>query len=126
MNMKGRTHKFRKDVKVLITYKRLVKAVILSAGLCLFSLTPQSPAQAMSTYISGAHNVSVTKYDDLTTNNPVIGKLAEPRRAGLAESKWVDGKAQRPDWYTPKEKIAGTEITGSFGDSNFVIRVPEK
>ncbi len=118
--------KSRKDVTVLSTCKGLMKTILLSAGLCVFSLSIPAPLQAMSTYITGAHGVSVTKYDDLTTNNPVIGKLAEPRRAGLAESKWVDGKAQRPDWYTPKEKIAGTEITGSFGDSNFVIRVPEK
>ena len=110
----------------MISYKKLMKAVLVSAGLCAFTFASLAPVSAMSTWIKGAHNVNVTKYEDLTTNNPAIGKLAEPRRAGLGESKWVNGKAERPDYYTPKTKVPGMEVSGYFGDANFVIRVPEK
>lgn len=110
----------------MLGYKKLVKAIIISAGICMFTFSLDLSANAMSTYIKDAHSVNVVKYDDLTTNNPEINKLAEGRRAGLAESNWVNGKPQRPEWYTPKTKIAGTEVTGYFEDCNFVIRVPEK
>lgn len=82
--------------------------------------------QAMSTWISGAHTVQAVQYDDLTTNNPAIGSLSESRRIALGESDWVNGKPQKPSWYTPKVKVPGMEITGYFEDSYFVIRIPEK
>ena len=51
----------------------------------------------MSTFINGAHTVNAVSYDDLTTNNTVIGNLSEPRRAALGENDWSSGKPQRPD-----------------------------
>jgi pimeloyl-ACP methyl ester carboxylesterase len=113
-------------VDTLIGCKKIIKTMLLMSGLCFFSLVPSSLTNAMSTYITGAHNVNVVQYADLTTNNPDIGKLAEGRRIALAVSDWSTGKPQRPDWYAPKMKISGKEISGYFDDCNFVIRVPDK
>lgn len=96
----------------------------LAAVLWLANLV--QPVQSASTFITGAHSVNVVNYDDLTTNNPAIGSLSEARRAALGESIWDSGKPQRPDWYTPKVKVPGMEISGYFEDCYFVMRVPEK
>lgn len=86
-----------------------------------------APALAMSTFIPGAHSVNVAYYEDLTTMNPAIGALAEPRRAVLAPNDYAgDGKAKRFAWYTPQIKVPGQEISGMFDDAKFVIRVPDK
>lgn len=82
----------------------------------------------MSTFIPGAHSVHVQRLDDLTTNNPLIGKLAEVSRLALFSNEWsTDGKVgKKPGWYTPKEKIPGLQIEGMFEDARFVIRLPDK
>jgi pimeloyl-ACP methyl ester carboxylesterase len=90
-------------------------------------LTLVPVAQAMSTYVPGAHSVVVTRYTDLTTNNPAIGSVSEARRAALAQNDYSgDGKPKRMAWYTPDVAVPGLEIAGMFGDSKFVIRVPDK
>ena len=82
----------------------------------------------MSTYIPGAHSVNVQRLDDLTTNNPAIGKLSEAHRAALYPNEWgADPKIlKKPAWYTPKEKIPGLQIEGMFDDARFVIRIPDQ
>lgn len=93
----------------------------------LFFTVNQSVA-TMSTYIPGAHSVTVQRLDDLTTNNPVIGQLSEGSRVALYQSEWSsDGKtAKKPEWYKPKEKIPGLQIEGMFEDAKFVIRIPDQ
>ena len=84
-------------------------------------------AQAMSNYIPGAHSVTVRQYEDITTNNPAIGGLAEARRIVLAPSDYSgDGKPKRFAWYTPVDKVPGLEISGMFDDARFIIRIPDK
>ncbi|MDR3589549.1 MAG: 3-hydroxybutyrate oligomer hydrolase family protein [Negativicutes bacterium] len=101
----------------------LVVSVFIIYGL----LVMPAVQAAMSGYIPGAHSVDVKAYDDLTTNNPVIGNLAEGGRLGLGPQDWNEnGKPVRPAWYTPQTKVAGLEISGMFEDSKFVIRIPEK
>lgn len=106
------------------------KAWILAVAGCFFmSLFCLDQSMAtMSNYIPGAHNVMANRYDDLTTNNPAIGKLAEAHRIFLYLSDWSpDGKiGKKPAWYTPKEKIPGLQIEGMFADSRFVIRIPDQ
>lgn len=82
----------------------------------------------MSTFIPGAHSVQVQHLDDLTTNNPLIGKLSEAHQLALYPNEWsADGKVgQKPAWYTPKDKIPGLQIEGMFEDAKFVIRIPDK
>lgn len=102
---------------------------ILAAGCIFVSLLCLDQSVAtMSTYIPGAHNVTVYRYDDLTTNNPAIGRLSEVIRAFLYANDWSpDGKtAKKPTWLTPKEKIPGLQIEGMFADSKFVIRIPDQ
>jgi len=80
-----------------------------------------------STLIPGAHNVEVKIYDDLTTNNPVIGKGAVVGIDNIEIHDWTsEGKAFKPEWLTPKVIVAGMEIFGMFDDSKFVIRIPVK
>lgn len=102
------------------------KFIGVLVGIIVWLAIVIQPVQAMSTFINGAHTVNAVNYDDLTTNNPVIGNLSEARRAALGENDWSSGKPQRPEWYTPKVKIPGMEISGYFEDCYFVIRVPEK
>lgn len=101
---------------------------IFAIGLAAILIMAVMPAvQAASTYIPGAHTVAVQKFDDITTNNPAIGALAEARRIALAPSDYSgDGKPKRFGWYTPQVKIPGVEATGYFDDAKFVIRIPEK
>jgi len=103
--------------------------ISLAAIWILFGFLFSAPSLAtMSTYIPGAHNVMVYRYEDLTTNNPAIGRLSELSRFLLYISDWSpDGKTgKKPGWYTPKEKIPGLQIEGFFADSRFVIRIPDQ
>jgi len=106
------------------------KGWILAAVGCMsLSLFCNGQSMAtMSTYIPGAHSVTVQRFDDLTTNNAAIGKLSEGIRAFLYANDWSpDGKtAKKPAWYTSKEKIPGLQIEGMFADSRFVIRIPDQ
>jgi hypothetical protein len=102
--------------------------ILVAAGFIFMNLFCLVESMAtMSTYIPGAHNVNVQRFDDLTTNNPAIGKLSEAIRAFLYANDWgPDGKAKKPAWYTPKEKIPGLQIEGMFADAKFVIRIPDQ
>ena len=105
------------------------KCLIFAAAIwILFGFLFSAPSLAtMSTYIPGAHNVMMYRYDDLTTNNPAVGRLSEPSRVAIYPSDWgLDGKPTKPKWYTAKEKIPGLQIEGWFADSRFVIRIPDK
>ena len=103
------------------------KFLILALTVAVLSYCSLPVAQAMSTFIPGAHSVTVRQYEDLTTNNPAIGSLAEARRIALAPSDYSgDGKPKRFDWYTAQDKVPGLEISGMFDDAKFVIRIPTK
>jgi len=93
---------------------------------CFMFLAPN--AQGMSTFIPGAHDVEVAQYDDLTTNHPEINKafLGSLRGEGRNFSDWDEnGKSSKPAWTIPQAKVPGIQINGIFGDSHFVIRIPD-
>lgn len=103
--------------------------IFMMACWVFFVLFCNGPSFAtMSTYIPGAHSVTVQRLDDLTTNNPAIGQLSEGNRVALYPSEWSsDGKSgKKPEWYKPKEKIPGLQIEGFFEDAKFVIRIPDQ
>ncbi len=104
---------------------RVVRSKIKILCLALLLLCFSVPGYAMSTLLPGAHTVNVIEYDDLTTNNPAIGALSEARRVALGENDWSSGKPVRPEWYKPKLKIPGREVTGYFEDCYFLIRIPQ-
>lgn len=82
---------------------------------------------SMSVLISEAHSVQVNRYDDLTTNNPVIAAAAPNGLGGIEATEWTsDGKPSKPQWVTPKSKVPGIEISGMLADAKFVMRLPDK
>jgi hypothetical protein len=82
---------------------------------------------SISVLISGAHNVAVNVYDDLTTNNPVIAAGAAGGLGGIGVTEWsLDGKPHKPGWVAPKTKVPGMEISGLLGDARFVMRIPDQ
>lgn len=87
------------------------------------------PAQAMSTFVEGAHDVVAEHLDDMTTNDPAqykafAGALKNARRN---YSDWdAAGNPSRPPWTVPKIAVPGLQIKGILGDAHFVMRIPDK
>lgn len=83
----------------------------------------------ISTFIGGAHNVIVKKYDDLTTTNTAIAEAAKQGIEDILINYWnwsPDGKPSKPARCIPQEKVPGIEISGMFDHSRFVIRIPDQ
>ncbi len=103
-----------------------VGKTLLMTMLTLFVLSGIPVVSAMSSYIPGAHSVTVVHYEDLTTNNPAIDSKSAARRLALEESSWDEnGKPHRLANYIPTVKVAGQEISGMIEDCTFVMRIPD-
>lgn len=106
-------------------WKKMIAIILIAAG--GFLVAPN--AQAMSTFIEGAHDVTTEYLEDMTTNNPAqykafAGALKNARRN---YSNWdKDGNPSRPEWTAPKGQVPGIQIKGIIGDAHFVMRVPDK